>query len=60
MITETLVENKERKIKELEFHIQDLKAISDNYEIKITSNEPIVQSLKSWKTLGLMILILNI
>lgn len=47
-----LVENKEREIKELELHIQDLKAISDNYEIKITSNEPIVQSLKRLENLG--------
>ncbi len=47
-----LVENKERGIKELELHIQDLNAISDNYEIKITSNEPIVQSLKRLENLG--------
>ena len=47
-----LVENKERELKELESHIQDLKAISDNYEMKITSNEPMVQSLKQLENLG--------
>jgi hypothetical protein len=47
-----LVENKDREIKELESHIQDLKAISDNYEMKITSNEAIVQSLKQLENLG--------
>jgi hypothetical protein len=47
-----LVENKDRGIKELESHIQDLKAICDNYEMKISSNEPIVQSLKQLENLG--------
>ena len=47
-----LVENKDREIKERESHIQDLKAICDNYEMKITSNEPIVQSLKQLENLG--------
>jgi len=47
-----LVENKDRKIKELESHIQDLKAISDNYEMKITSNEPMVLSIKHLEHLG--------
>ena len=47
-----LVENKDREIKQLESHIQDLKAISDNYEMKITSNEAIVQSLKQLENLG--------
>jgi hypothetical protein len=47
-----LVENKDRGIKELESYIQDLKAICDNYEMKISSNEPIVQSLKQLENLG--------
>src|SRR5918994_1774974 len=47
-----LVENKDREIKHLESHIQDLKAICDNYEMKISSNEPIVQSLKQLEDLG--------
>jgi hypothetical protein len=47
-----LVENKDREIKQLESHIQDLKAICDNYEMKISSNEPIVQSLKQLEDLG--------
>jgi hypothetical protein len=47
-----LVENKDREIKERESHIQDLKAINDNYEMKITSNEAIVQSLKQLENLG--------
>ena len=47
-----LVENKDREIKQRESHIQDLKAICDNYEMKITSNEPIVQSLKQLENLG--------
>jgi hypothetical protein len=40
-----LVENKDREIKQRESHIQDLKAICDKYEMKITSNETIVQPL---------------
>ena len=40
------------EIKQRESLIQDLKAISDNYEIKITSNEAIVQSLKQLENLG--------
>jgi hypothetical protein len=47
-----LVENKDREIKQRESHIQDLKAICDNYEMKITSNETIVQSLKELEDLG--------
>ena len=47
-----LVENKERKIKELESHIQDLKTISDNYETKIASNETMVLSIKQLENLG--------
>ena len=47
-----LVENKDREIKHLESHIQDLKAICDNYEMKISSHEPIVQSLKQLEDLG--------
>jgi uncharacterized coiled-coil DUF342 family protein len=47
-----LFENKERKIKELELHIENLKAVSDNYEMKIASNEAIVQSLKQLENLG--------
>ena len=47
-----LVENKDREIKQRESHIQDLKAICDNYEMKISSNEPMVQSLKQLENLG--------
>ena len=47
-----LLENKDWEIKQRESHIQDLKAISDNYEIEITSNEAIVQSLKELENLG--------
>jgi hypothetical protein len=47
-----LVENKDREIKHRESHIQDLKAICDNYEMKITSNETIVQPLKQLEDLG--------
>src|SRR5215212_168848 len=47
-----LVENKDREIKQRESHKQDLKAICDNYEMKISSNEPIVQSLKQLEDLG--------
>ena len=41
-----LIENKDREIKKREWNIQDLKAISHNYEMKITSNEAIIQCLK--------------
>ena len=47
-----LVANKERKIKELEYHTQELKTISDNYETKITSNETMVLSIKQLENLG--------
>jgi len=47
-----LVENKDKQIKQRVSHIQDLKAISDNYEMKIISNEPIIQSLKQLENLG--------
>ena len=47
-----LVENKDREIKQGESHIQDLKVISDNYEMKITSDEAILQSLKQLESLG--------
>jgi hypothetical protein len=47
-----LVENKDREIKQRESHIQDLKAICDKYEMKITSNETIVQPLKQLGDLG--------
>ena len=47
-----LVENKERKIKEIKSHIKDLKAISDNYEMKIASNESMVLSIKKLENLG--------
>ncbi len=47
-----LVKNEERKIGELESHIQELKTISDNYETKITSNETIVLSIKQLENLG--------
>ncbi|MGB9169221.1 MAG: hypothetical protein WCB31_09875, partial [Nitrososphaeraceae archaeon] len=47
-----LVENKARKIKGLQSHIQDLKTICDNYETKIDSNEHMVLSLKQLERLG--------
>jgi len=47
-----LVENKDREIKQRESQIQDLKAISDNYQMKITSNGAIVQSLKQLEDLS--------
>ena len=47
-----LVENKERKIKEIKSHIKDLKAISDNYEMKIASNESMVLSIKKLENIG--------
>ena len=47
-----LVENKNREIKQLESRLQDLKTISDNYEMKITSNEAIAQSLNQLDRLG--------
>ena len=46
------LENKDREIKQRESHIQDLKAISDNYEMKITSKEVIIQCLKQLENLG--------
>ncbi len=46
------VENKERKIKEIKSHIKDLKAISDNYEMKIASNESMVLSIKKLENIG--------
>ena len=46
-----LVENKDRVIKQRESHIQDLKAISDNYQMKITSKEAIIQCLKQLENL---------
>ena len=48
-----LVKNKNREIKELESRIQDLKIINDNYEMKISSNEPMVLSIKQLENLGL-------
>ena len=42
-----LVKNKDREIKQRESHIQDLKAINDNYEMKISSNEPMVHFYKA-------------
>jgi hypothetical protein len=47
-----LVKNKERKIEELESHIQELKTIGDNYETKIASNETIVLSIRHMENLG--------
>jgi hypothetical protein len=47
-----LVENKERRIKEIEFRIQDLQTILENYETKIASNEPIVHFLIRLENLG--------
>jgi hypothetical protein len=47
-----LVANKERKIKELESHTQELKTINDNYETKIKSNETMVLSIKQLENLG--------
>ena len=48
-----LVKNKNREIKELESRIQDLKIIYDNYEMKISSNETMVLSIKQLENLGL-------
>ncbi|HEX6670959.1 MAG TPA: hypothetical protein VF084_01910 [Nitrososphaeraceae archaeon] len=48
-----LVKNKNREIKELESRIQDLKIINQNYEVKISSNEPMVLSIKQLENLGL-------
>ncbi len=48
-----LVDNKDRKIKGLELHIQDLKTISDNYETKIASNETIVLYIKQLENIGI-------
>ena len=48
-----LVKNKNREIKELESRIQDLKIIYDNYEMKISSNEAMVLSIKQLENLGL-------
>ena len=47
-----LVENKNRELKELESHFQNLKDILDSYEIKIASNQAIVQSLNQLDNLG--------
>jgi hypothetical protein len=47
-----LVENKNWKLKELESSIQNLKAILDNYEVIIASNQVIVQSLNELENLG--------
>ena len=47
-----LVENKNTELKKLESDIHDLKAILDSYEIKITSNQVIVQSLNQLDNLG--------
>jgi hypothetical protein len=47
-----LVENKNRELKELESRIQNLKAIHDSYEMKIASNQIIVQSLNQLENLG--------
>ena len=48
-----LVKNKNREIKELESQIQDLKIINHNYEMKISSNEAMVLSIKQLENLGL-------
>ena len=48
-----LVKNKNREIKELESRIQDLKIINHNYEMKISSNEAMVLSIKQLENLGL-------
>lgn len=48
-----LVKNKNREIKELESRVQDLKIINQNYEVKISSNEPMVLSIKQLENLGL-------
>ncbi len=48
-----LVKNKNREIKESESRIQDLKIINDNYEMKISSNEPMVLSINQLENLGL-------
>ena len=54
-----LVKNKNREIKELESRIQDLKIIYDNYEMKISSNEPMVLSIKQLENLGLNVSHIN-
>ncbi|MGE0242539.1 MAG: hypothetical protein AB7F53_03205 [Nitrososphaeraceae archaeon] len=48
-----LVNNKERTIKEITLHIEDLKIINDNYESKIASNDAMVRSLINMENLGL-------
>jgi len=48
-----LVKNKNIEIKELESRIQELKIINHNYERKISSNEPMVLSIKQLENLGL-------
>ena len=47
-----LVKNKNRKLKELESGIQNLKEIFDGYEKKITSDQEIVQSLNQLENIG--------
>ena len=47
-----IVENKNNELKGLESRIQDLKAILDNYEMKIASNHEIVKSLNQLENLG--------
>jgi hypothetical protein len=47
-----LVKNKDRELKSLESHIHDLKNMLDSYEIKIASNQVIVQSLNQLDNLG--------
>ena len=47
-----LVENKTRKLKELESGIQNLKEIFEGYERKIASNQIKVQSLNQLNDLG--------
>src|SRR5918993_3387653 len=47
-----IVENKNRELKGLESHIQNLKSILDSHEKKIASNQIIVQSLNKLENIG--------
>src|SRR5918993_3371041 len=47
-----IVENKNRELKGLESHIQNLKSILDSHEKKIASNQVIVQSLNKLENIG--------
>jgi chromosome segregation ATPase len=55
-----LVKNKNRELKEIKLHIQNLKDILDSHEKKIASNQIIVQSINKLENLGLMLLTLKL